>query len=91
MGDGYSIVEEQNNDKEWLETWMDTTVENMPNHKKWYKFMCFIMGRKLTYKELYIILCHINNKKGKEFKETQENSMKQIIDIYNFNNISKNY
>lgn len=82
LGNGDSVDVKE---KEWLESWMDTYVEDVPNHKKWYKFICLIMRRKLTYKELYIILCHINKKKDTEYIETQKNAMKQIMEIYNIN------
>lgn len=72
----------------WVMSWIDTPCQDVPLHKKWYKFICFMAGRrkkKLTYKEIYIILCNINKKDGEEQKEVQRSAIKQIINIYTYN------
>lgn len=77
----------------WVMSWIDTPCEDVPLHKKWYKFICFITGRrkkKLTYKEIYIILCNINRKKGDGQKDVQRKSIGQIINIYTYNRAHEN-
>lgn len=72
----------------WVMSWIDTPCPDVPLHKKWYKFICFIAGRrkkKFTYKEIYILLCNINKKKGDEQKEVQRDAISQIIKIYTYN------
>jgi len=77
----------------WVMSWIDTPCQDVPLHKKWYKFICFITGRrkkKLTYKEIYIILCNINKKDGDEQKAVQRAAIEQIINIYTYNSENEN-
>lgn len=85
------INEEQ--ELNWVLSWIDTSCNDVPSHRFWYKIACFITGRykkKLTYKELYIILCNINRKKGEEQRDVQRDAMEQIIKIYSWNNKNEN-
>ena len=77
----------------WVMSWFDNQCPDVPLHKKWYKFACFITGRrkkKFTYKEVYIILCNINKKNGEDQKDVQREAIKQIINIYTYNSGHEN-
>lgn len=73
-----------------MENWLDETLENLPHQKRFYRFLCFITGKrkkKFTYKEWYVILRALNgntesddNDKGKSF------ALEQIVKLYKFNN-----
>lgn len=78
---------------EWIKSWIDTPCEDVPKHRKWYKLICLFAGRRkkrLTYKEIYIMLCNINRKNGDDQKEVQRNALKQIINIYTYNRENEN-
>ena len=81
-------------DFEWVKTWIDTKCPAVPEHSKWYKFICWMAFRpkkKFTYKEVYILLCNINKAKEEEKqKDVQRNAMEQIINIYKWNQEHEN-
>ena len=85
------VNEEQ--EKNWVMSWIDNSCPDVPTHRAWYKIACFLAGRrkkKLTYKEIYIILCNINRKKGDAQKDVQRNAIEQIIMIYSWNEEHEN-
>ena len=67
--------------------WMDEKVERTIEGNWLYKFLCFITFRgkkKMTYKELYLVLRTINEKKmGQE--QADRLSFKKVIEIYKYN------
>ena len=68
--------------------WMNERVERTIEGNWLYKVVCFLLGgrkHKLTYKELYLILRTMNEKKLGE-KEADRKSLKKIIEIYKYNN-----
>lgn len=65
--------------------WFNEKVESLEHNNGLYKFVCFFLGKKrLSYKELYIILCRLNENKLKE--NTKSIVMDNIIKLYYFNN-----
>jgi hypothetical protein len=69
--------------------WWEEKVENVPTKKWIYKLICFFLMRKITYKELYVILLEINggNKKDELNHDTLKlKCLNRIIEIYQFNN-----
>lgn len=74
--------------------WFDEKIEYIEGDRFLYKLICFFLGgpkKRLSYKELYIILYNIN--KGKLGIETaKKKSMNKILKIYAYfhdNNIPK--
>lgn len=64
--------------------WFDEKIEYIDGDKFLYKLVCFFLGgfkKRLTYKELYILLYHLNkNKLGEE--NAKKKSMQRILKIY---------
>ena len=50
--------------------WLNEKVESLPNGNKLYKIICFLLGKrkkKMNYKEIYLIVQRLNEKRlGKE-------------------------
>ena len=66
--------------------WLNEKINAIPHNNGLYKFVCFFLGKKkLSYKEMYLILYNINkNKLGED--SSKERCMKEIINLYKFNN-----
>ena len=66
--------------------WLNEKVESLPNGNKLYKIICFLLGKrkkKMTYKEIYLIVQRLNEKRlGKE--KSKRVAMNRIIQIYEF-------
>ena len=61
-------------------SWLNEKIEHLPNHNFIYRIVCFFVGHKLTYQEMYMMLCQIN--KSKFGEKTREMSMNKILNIY---------
>lgn len=49
--------------------WMNEHVKRLPKHNTFYKFACFITGRMktgMTYKEIFLIVSRLNERKDDE-------------------------
>jgi hypothetical protein len=69
--------------------WFDEKVESVPVKKFLYKIICFLSGnRKLTYRELYVLLLEINggNRLGDNQNTIKQKCIERIVEIYYFNN-----
>lgn len=65
--------------------WINEKIERLEKNNGLYKFACFFIGRKLSYKEMYMLLQNINRKKlGDE--DSKKFALYQIIEIYKFQN-----
>lgn len=65
--------------------WLDEKINSLPKNNWLYKLVCiFLCKKKLSYKEMYLILQRLNKHLGEE--EAKRMSMLEIINIYNFNN-----
>ena len=66
--------------------WLNEKVESLPNGNKLYKIICFLLGKrkkKMNYKEIYLIVQRLNEKRlGKE--KSKRVAMNRIIQIYEF-------
>ena len=65
--------------------WMNETIERLEKNNGIYKFACFLIGRKLTYKEMFMLLENINRKKMGE-EGSRKFALYQVIKIYKFQN-----
>lgn len=66
--------------------WMDEKINSLPKNNGIYKFVCLFLGKKkLSYKEMYLLLFNINKSKMDETK-CKEIVMNELINIYYFNN-----
>lgn len=68
--------------------WLNEKVIKMPYNNWIYKIICFLMGKrkkKMSYKEIFLILYGLNRKKYGE-KESKEMSLYKTVEIYAFNN-----
>ena len=66
--------------------WLNEKIEYIEGDRFLYKTICFFLGgpkKRLTYKELYLILYHLNKFKLGE-NESKRQSMNKIIEIYSF-------
>lgn len=65
--------------------WMEETVEKIEKNNGFYRFLCFFLGRKMNYKELYMLLTAINKRKmgGEKAKQW---SFSRILKTYRFLN-----
>lgn len=64
--------------------WFDEKIEYIDGDRFLYKIVCFFLGgfkKRLTYKELYILLYHLNKHKLGEEK-SKKKSMQRILKIY---------
>ena len=69
-------------------TWFNERIKDVPINKKLYRFMCFFLGARkngLTYKQMYLIIEYLNRKKY-SFEESKKQAMKEILNIYQYNN-----
>lgn len=60
--------------------WINETIDRLPNHNFIYKIVCFFVGHKLTYKEMYAMLYELNRKQFGD--RARELSINKIIEIY---------
>jgi len=68
--------------------WMEEFVEKIEKNNGFYKFLCFFLGRKMRYKELYMLLSAINKRKmGNE--EVKQWAFNRIVKTYKFLNNNK--
>ena len=68
--------------------WFADTVENVPHGKTFFRICCrFLagMGKKLTYKQLFMVLYGINKPRIGDEKERWY-AINQILKTYKFNN-----
>lgn len=66
-------------------SWLNEDVLQFKNGSKIYNFICFFLRRKLKYKELYLILYTLNEKKlGKEL--SKKKTLQKVLEIYKENN-----
>ena len=67
-------------------SWMEEKVEKLPSNNFLYKVICFFtFKKKLTYKELYAMLCSINRARlGDE--DAKKFALVRILATYKFNN-----
>ena len=66
------------------EEWLDESIIEIKGSETLYKIICFLMGRrkkKLTYKELFVLIYGLNRKKYGE-KKSKELAMLRILQIY---------
>ena len=66
------------------EEWMDEPIPYLKDGNWLYRFVCFCMGRrkkKLTYKEMYLLLYGLNRGKLGNGK-AKEKAMSRILAIY---------
>jgi fructosamine-3-kinase len=64
--------------------WFDEKIEYIDGDRFLYKIVCFFLGgfkKRLTYKELYILLYQLNKHKLGEEK-SKKKSMQRILKIY---------
>ena len=67
-------------------SWMDEKVEKLPKYNWIYKISCFFVGRprkKMTYKEIYMIIKKLNEKNMTE-EICKKYAFSQILAIYKF-------
>jgi len=71
--------------------WMNEKIKAVPQRNWLYKFMKFFLfkWKGLTYKEMYAILDSLNRKTMGE-ENSKKHAMREIIEIYNFNNNMSN-
>lgn len=64
--------------------WLNDKINSMPHHNGIYKFICAFLGKKkLTYKQMYLLLFQLNKKKlGDDVKKIV---FKELLEIYHFN------
>lgn len=64
-----------------INEWLNDPVEKIKEANWLYRFICFCFMRKLTYKEVYLILYGLNrNKMGEE--KSKKLAMLRILQIY---------
>ena len=68
--------------------WMEESVEKIEKNNGFYKFLCFFLGRKMKYKELYMLLYAVNRKSMGEEKAKQWAFLK-ALKTYKFLNDNK--
>lgn len=68
--------------------WADEPLKKLPKNNFMYFLFClftFRLRKKMTYKEMYLIMSEINRKTlGK--KKSDELAFRRIMDFYEFNN-----
>ena len=72
--------------------WFNEKIETMDDDRFIYKVICFLLGgpkRRLSYKELFMILYGVNKRKLGE-KKAKEEAMNRILTIYK-NNHKNNF
>lgn len=66
--------------------WLNEKVNCLPDNNGLYKFMCLFLGKKkMTYKEMYLLIFNLNKNKLGE-KKAKENALYSIINLYKVNN-----
>lgn len=66
--------------------WFNEKIEYLEGDKFLYRLVCFFIGgpkKRLSYKELYILLYYINKPKLGE-KKSKRLSMNKILKIYSY-------
>ena len=65
-----------------INEWFNEPIDKLKSGNWLYRFVCFFLfKKKLTYKEMYLMLYGINRKKLGETK-SKEKAMLRIIQIY---------
>lgn len=68
--------------------WADEKLEKLPRNNFMYFLFCLVtfrLRRKMTYKEMYLIIEEVNRKKLGEEKASKL-AFQRIMDFYEFNN-----
>ena len=68
--------------------WADEKLERLPRNNFMYFLFCLVtfrLRRKMTYKEMYMIIEEVNRKKLGEAKASRL-AFQRIMDFYEFNN-----
>jgi hypothetical protein len=61
--------------------WMNETVKTVPSHKLLFRLFNFFLGRKMTYKDLYIYYTNVYDK----VEDYKKKAMNTVINIYEYN------
>lgn len=65
--------------------WMDEKIDSIPKNNGIYKFVCTLLcKKKLSYKEMYLLLFNINRKNSSE-ENIKKLVMEELINIYKYN------
>jgi hypothetical protein len=69
-------------------SWMDETLEEMPEGQGIYRFFCFLLlKRRMTYANMYVFTYALNKKKYENNEEVlKEKILKDLAAIYLYNN-----
>lgn len=65
--------------------WMEERIPFLVKSNWLYQIICFFMGKrkkKLSYKDMYILLYGLNRNNIKNEKEAKELSMLKVLEIY---------
>ena len=76
---------------ELMGEWLNEKVVKTPYHNWIYQIVCFLMfrwRRKLTYKDLFLLLYGVNRNKVGD-RQAKEISLYKVIEIYQANNNNK--
>lgn len=65
--------------------WMEESVERIEKNNGFYRFLCFFLGRKMKYKELYLLLTAVNRKSMGDNKAKQW-AFQKVLKTYKFLN-----
>lgn len=66
--------------------WVNEKIQSLPKNNGLYKFVCMLLGkRKLSYKQMYLLLFNINKGKLGE-EEAKLAAFNEIVKIYKHNN-----
>jgi hypothetical protein len=69
-----------------INEWLDEKVEKLEGGNGFYKLICAMRGgKKLTYKQLLLLLCDLNRKKYGD-KEVVKKVLPHVISCYGYNN-----
>ena len=68
--------------------WMEEPVERIEKNNGFYRFLCFFLGRKLKYKELYMLLEAVN-RKSLGIEKAKQWAFLKIVKTYKFLNDNK--
>lgn len=65
--------------------WMEERIPFLVKSNWLYQIICFFMGKrkkKLSYKDMYVLLYGLNRNNIKDEKEAKELSMLKVLEIY---------
>lgn len=68
--------------------WMEESVERIEKNNSFYRFLCFLLRRKMKYKELYMLLTAVNRKSMGDDKAKQW-AFQKVLKTYKFLNNNK--